>query len=248
MDHTKSEGFKKATVALSPAFSSAVTDYAVDVPAGTTHVNVMATSFSGAAIKIANTPGNMNCVDIRGGVASIAITLELDGAVAATYTLRPNVTAAQAADARVVMHEKPPVEADDAAPHAHTHNGVACTADHSKDESHGHGHGEKKEHSHGHGHSHDGGKTECTADHSKEEGHGHGHGEKKKEHSHHQQLHQAHRACRCQPVSPPTGLPGARARQKTRASLAPQAPAMTFTSFDCCGLRRARPAHRPPRE
>ena len=184
MDHTKSEGFKKATVALSPAFSSAVTDYAVDVPAGTTHVNVMATSFSGAAIKIANTPGNMNCVDIRGGVASIAITLELDGAVAATYTLRPNVTAAQAADARVVMHEKPPVEADDAAPHAHTHNGVACTADHSKDESHGHGHGEKKEHSHGHGHSHDGGKTECTADHSKEEGHGHGHGEKKKEHSH----------------------------------------------------------------
>ena len=122
MDHTKSEGFKKATVALSPAFSSAVTDYAVDVPAGTTHVNVMATSFSGAAIKIANTPGNMNCVDIRGGVASIAITLELDGAVAATYTLRPNVTAAQAADARVVMHEKPPVEADDAAPHAHTHN------------------------------------------------------------------------------------------------------------------------------
>ena len=80
MDHTKSEGFKKAKATLSPAFSSAVTEYVVDVPAGTTHVNVMATSFSGASVKIADVPGNMCCVDIRGGVSAVPITLELNGA------------------------------------------------------------------------------------------------------------------------------------------------------------------------
>ena len=187
MDHTKSEGFKKAKATLSPAFSSAVTEYVVDVPAGTTHVNVMATSFSGASVKIADVPGNMCCVDIRGGVSAVPITLELNGAVAATYVLRPNVTADTAADARVVMHEKPPVAPEDAPAHVHMHGGVPCTADHGEDGEDGH------DHSHKHGHSHDGGKTECHEDHGhghgekKEEhghGHGHGHGEKKEEHGH----------------------------------------------------------------
>ena len=197
MDHTKSEGFKKAKATLSPAFSSAVTEYVVDVPAGTTHVNVMATSFSGAAVKIADVPGNMCCVDIRGGVAAVAITLELNGAVAATYVVRPNVTADAAPDARVVMHEKPPVAPEDAPAHVHMHGGVPCTADHGEDGEHGHGHSHKHGHSHDggktechedhghshkHGHSHDGGKTECHEDHG--HGHGHGHGEKKEEHGH----------------------------------------------------------------
>ena len=208
VDHTKSEGFKKAKATLSPAFSSAVTEYVVDVPAGTTHVNVMATSFSGASVKIADVPGNMCCVDIRGGVSAVPITLELNGAVAATYVLRPNVTADTAADARVVMHEKPPVAPEDAPAHVHMHGGVPCTADHGEDGEDGHDHSHKHGHSHDggktecheddghgheHGHSHDGGKTECHEDHGhghgekKEEhghGHGHGHGEKKEEHGH----------------------------------------------------------------
>ena len=79
-----------------------------------------------------------------------------------------------APDARVVMHEKPPVAPEDAPAHVHMHGGVPCTADHGEDGEHGHGH------SHKHGHSHDGGKTECHEDH----GHGHGHGEKKEEHGH----------------------------------------------------------------
>ena len=155
VDHTKSEGFKKAKATLSPAFSSAVTEYVVDVPAGTTHVNVMATSFSGASVKIADVPGNMCCVDIRGGVSAVPITLELNGAVAATYVLRPNVTADTAADARVVMHEKPPVAPEDAPAHVHMHGGVPCTADHGEDGEDGHGH------SHKHGHSPTG-KTSAT--------------------------------------------------------------------------------------
>ena len=93
----------------------------MDLPAGTTHVNVMATSFSGATIKIGGTPGNMNSIDIRGGLSSITITLEQAGAVASTYTLSPNVTRAEAVDASVVMHEKPPAAADESV-HAHHHN------------------------------------------------------------------------------------------------------------------------------
>ena len=110
----------------------------------------------------------MNSIDIRGGLSSITITLEQAGAVASTYTLSPNVTRAEAVDASVVMHEKPPAAADESV-HAHHHNGVTCTADHSAEEKkectkkectkdHGHGHGDKKE-QHGHGH--------------KEHGHGH---------------------------------------------------------------------------
>jgi hypothetical protein len=97
-----------------------VCDYAVEVPAGTSHVNVMATSFSRATIKINGTPGNMSCVDIR-GTTSIAITLEEGGAVVSTYTLVPKMLATGAANAEVIMHEKPAVAA--APVHGHSHDG-----------------------------------------------------------------------------------------------------------------------------
>ena len=46
-----SEGFKKAKATLSPAFASNVNAYDVLVPIGTTHLNIMATSFSRASVK-----------------------------------------------------------------------------------------------------------------------------------------------------------------------------------------------------
>lgn len=150
VDYKSSEGFKKAKASLVPAFAPSVAEYTVEVPPGTTHVNVMATSFSQATVKINGTPGNMSCVDIR-GLAKIAVTLEERGTVVGGYALAPVVVEGGAAEAEVIMHEKPPVEGADAAPHVHTHGGVPCTADHG----HGHGHGEKKEdHGHGHGHGH----------------------------------------------------------------------------------------------
>ena len=188
-----SAGFKKAPATLEPAFDGAVTAYDVVVPKGTTHVSVGATSFA-ASVKINGTPGNMLSVDITSG-AAVSIVLEKPaGEKVNEYVLTPRISDS-AGDVTEVKFEKPPAPAADAAPHAHSHGGVPCTADHSQDahghshdggktqctedhgHGHGHGHGEKKEESHGHGHSHDGGKTQCTEDH----GHGHGHGEKKEE-------------------------------------------------------------------
>ena len=184
-----SAGFKKAPATLEPAFDGAVTAYDVVVPKGTTHVSIGATSFA-ASVKINGTPGNMLSVDIRAG-AAVSIVLEKPaGEKVNEYVLTPKISDT-AGDVTEVKFEKAPVPAADAAPHTHSHGGVACTADHSQDahghshdggkteckedHGHGHGHGEKKEESHGH--SHDGGKTECKEDH----GHGHGHGEKKEE-------------------------------------------------------------------
>ena len=195
VDFKSSDGFKKAKATLSPAFDASVKAYDVEVPAGTSHVVIAATSFA-AAVKINGRPGNMSSVDVRpdAGVASVVVTLESSpGVVVNEYVLTPKFSAAAADDAVEVKFEKPAVDPADAAPHTHTHGGVPCTADHSQDDhghshdggktqchedhGHGHGHGEKKEE---HGHSHDCGKTECHEDH----GHGHGHGEKKEEHGH----------------------------------------------------------------
>ena len=197
-----SEGFKKAPAVLEPKFDGAVTAYEVVCPKGTTHVSIGATSFT-ASVTINGVPGNMSSVDVRNDVSSISLVLEKPaGTVVNQYTLTPKISDLDA-ETSEVKFEKAPVPAADAAPHAHSHGGVPCTADHSGDETHGHshdggktqctedhghGHGEKKEeHGHGHGHgdekeekhghSHDGGKTECTEDH----GHGHGHGEQKEE-------------------------------------------------------------------
>ena len=195
VDFKSSDGFKKAKATLSPAFDASVKAYDVEVPAGTSHVVIAATSFA-AAVKINGRPGNMSSVDVRpdAGVASVVVTLESSPVSSFNeYVLTPKFSAAAADDAVEVKFEKPAVDPADAAPHTHTHGGVPCTADHSQDDhghshdggktqchedhGHGHGHGEKKEE---HGHSHDCGKTECHEDH----GHGHGHGEKKEEHGH----------------------------------------------------------------
>jgi hypothetical protein len=187
-----SEGFKKAPAVLVPKFDGAVTAYQLVVPRGTTHVSIGATSFA-ASVKINGTPGNMLSVDIRNG-AAVSIVLETAGATVNEYRLTPEISE-DAGETTEVTFEKPPVPATDAAPHAHSHGGEPCTADHgdvshghshdggktqcTKDHGdHGHGHGtrdggEKKEEKHGH--SHDGGKTECRDDH----GHGHGHEENK---------------------------------------------------------------------
>ena len=69
----------------------------------------MATSFSSATVKINGIIGNMSVTDIR-GVASVAITLEENGAVVSTYTLTPQLTANETAG-EVVMHDKPKVGA-----------------------------------------------------------------------------------------------------------------------------------------
>ena len=189
-----SDGFKKAAATLVPTFDAAVTSYEIVCPKGTTHVSIGATSFA-AAVVINGTPGNMSSVDIRHGSGAAAIVISLEkpaGMVVNQYTLVAKISDADA-DATQVLFEKAPVPATDAAPHAHSHGGVVCIADHSQEETHGHGHGEKKQENHGH--SHDGGKTACTEDHGhghahgekKEEAHGHGDGEKKEEnhgHSH----------------------------------------------------------------
>jgi hypothetical protein len=161
-----SEGFKKAKATLSPAFASNVNAYDVLVPIGTTHLNIMATSFSRASVKIDGHPGNMAVVAVKDG-AAVSVTLH-DGAdgdgVVATYVLTAKASG-DASGAVTILHEKPPVAADDAAPHTHMHGGVACTADHSKDgDAHGHSHdGGKTTCTKDHGHSHDGGKTEVRS-------------------------------------------------------------------------------------
>lgn len=163
-----SAGFKKAPATLEPAFDGAVTAYDVVVPKGTTHVSVGATSFA-ASVKINGTPGNMLSVDITSG-AAVSIVLEKPaGEKVNEYVLTPRISDS-AGDVTEVKFEKAPAPAADAAPHAHSHGGVPCTADHSQD---------------AHGHSHDGGKTQCTEDH----GHGHGHGEKKEESHGHDHSH-----------------------------------------------------------
>ena len=211
----EAKGFTKtklsSTEDLKPSFDgSKCFSYALTVPKGTTHVGVMATSFSGRALKINDVNGNMSVVElISEAKNTIKVTLHNnEGEVETSYEIQVNVSEEAAKDGEVVMKEKE-VPKDTKAVHAHSHDGVPCDKDHSKDgehtghghSHHAHGHGEEKkeEHGHGHhGHSHDG--VPCDKDHSKDgehTGHGHshhahGHGEEKKEehgHGHHGHSH-----------------------------------------------------------
>ena len=209
----EAKGFTKTKLSsmedLKPSFDgSKCFSYALTVPKGTTHVGVMATSFSGRALKINDVNGNMSVVElISEAKNTIKVTLHNnEGEVETSYEIQVNVSEEAAKDGEVVMKEKE-VPKDTKAVHAHSHDGVPCDKDHSKDgehtghghSHHAHGHGEEKkeEHGHGHhGHSHDG--VPCDKDHSKDgehtvtrfwlpvfknrnSHHAHGHGEEKKE-------------------------------------------------------------------
>ena len=195
---SEAKGFTKIKLneALQPPFDgSKCFSYALKVPKGTTHVGVMATSFSGCTLKINDVIGNMSVVELSTAKNAVKVTLhESDnGESKATYEIQVDVSEEEAQGGEVVMKEKDVPE--DQKVHAHSHDGVPCTKDHSKDgEEHGHGH----DHGHKeHGHSHDG--VPCDKDHSKEcceekhdhghshHSHGHGHGDeetKKEEHGH----------------------------------------------------------------
>ena len=195
---SEAKGFTKIKLneALQPPFDgSKCFSYALKVPKGTTHVGVMATSFSGCTLKINDVIGNMSVVELSTAKNAVKVTLhESDnGESKATYEIQVDVSEEEAQGGEVVMKEKDVPE--DQKVHAHSHDGVPCTKDHSKDgeeHGHGHGHGHKE-----HGHSHDG--VPCDKDHSKEcceekhdhghshHSHGHGHGDeetKKEEHGH----------------------------------------------------------------
>ncbi len=194
---SEAKGFTKIKLneALQPPFDgSKCFSYALKVPKGTTHVGVMATSFSGCTLKINDVIGNMSVVELSTAKNAVKVTLhESDnGESKATYEIQVDVSEEEAKGGEVVMKEKDVPE--DQKVHAHSHDGVPCTKDHSKDgeeHGHGHGHGHKE-----HGHSHDG--VPCDKDHSKEcseehdhghshHSHGHGHGDeetKKEEHGH----------------------------------------------------------------
>ena len=179
----EAKGFTKtklsSTEDLKPSFDgSKCFSYALTVPKGTTHVGVMATSFSGRALKINDVNGNMSVVElISEAKNTIKVTLHNnEGEVETSYEIQVNVSEEAAKDGEVVMKEKE-VPKDTKAVHAHSHDGVPCDKDHSKDgehtghghSHHAHGHGEEKkeEHGHGHhGHSHDG--VPCDKDHSKD--------------------------------------------------------------------------------
>ena len=122
------------------------------MPKGTTHVGVT-TSFSGCTLKINDVIGNMSVVELSTAKNAVKVTLhESDnGESKATYEIHVDVSEEEAQGREVVMKEKDVPE--DQKVHAHSHDGVPCTKDHSKDgEEHGHGH----DHGHKeHGHSHD---------------------------------------------------------------------------------------------
>ena len=106
-----------------------------------------------------------------------------------------DVSEEEAKDGEVVMKEKGVPEDKKVHAHLHSHDGVPCTKDHSKDgEEHGHGH---KEHVHSHDglpcdkdhstdeeqrHSHD--DVPCDKDHSTDEERGHGHSQYSHGHGH----------------------------------------------------------------
>ena len=68
----EAKGFTKTK----PSFDgSNCFSYALIVPKGTTHVGVMATSFSGRALKINDVNGNMSVVELSEAKNTIKVTL-----------------------------------------------------------------------------------------------------------------------------------------------------------------------------
>jgi len=184
---SESVGFKKTKIAADKFnLNEDVFDYDVRVPNGTTHVAVMATTFSQCKVKINSYNGNMNTIDIRGGadddeknVIRVSIHEQDESESLCTYVIKVSVssddddTTFDEGKSTIVLNEKEvPTNAQ---VHSHSHDGVPCTKDHAKEEGHHH---DDDGHNH-HAHSHDGGKTECTHDHvaeKKEEKHSHSHG------------------------------------------------------------------------
>ena len=170
---SEAKGFTKTKLnkELQPPFDgSKYLSYALKVPKGTTHVGVMATSFSGCTLKINDVIGNMSVVELT-KVAKNTVKVSLhesnDGESKATYKIQVDVSEEEAKDGEVVMKEKGVPEDKKVHAHLHSHVGMPCTKDHSKDgEEHGHGHKE-------HVHSHD--DVPCDKDHSTDEERGHGH-------------------------------------------------------------------------
>ena len=170
---SEAKGFTKTKLnkELQPPFDgSKYLSYALKVPKGTTHVGVMATSFSGCTLKINDVIGNMSVVELT-KVAKNTVKVSLhesnDGESKATYKIQVDVSEEEAKDGEVVMKEKGVPEDKKVHAYLHSHDGVPCTKDHSKDgEEHGHGHKE-------HVHSHD--DVPCDKDHSTDEERGHGH-------------------------------------------------------------------------
>ena len=205
----KSTGFVKLAARCAPGFSSGSEErrYAIEIPSGATHVNVMASTFApGVSVSIDGTPGNMALRPATAGKAiSVTLVKAADGATATEYELVPQVVADMSNDGEIVMKEKPKVE-DDEAEHGHSHDGVPCDGTHHShshshgdakkakcdhghehghgEECHGHGHGEEKKHDHGHGHGgHDHGHDHGHG-HSEEKKHDHGHGHGGHDHGH----------------------------------------------------------------
>ena len=179
---SEAKGFTKTKLnkELQPPFDgSKYFSYALKVPKGTTHVGVMATSFSGCTLKINDVIGNMSVVELT-KVAKNTVKVSLhesnDGESKATYKIQVDVSEEEAKDGEVVMKEKGVPEDKKVHAHLHSHDGVPCTKDHSKDgEEHGHGHKE-------HVHSHD--DVPCDKDHSTDEERGHGHSQYSHGHGH----------------------------------------------------------------
>ena len=198
---SEAKGFTKTKLnkELQPPFDgSKYLSYALKVPKGTTHVGVMATSFSGCTLKINDVIGNMSVVKLtKVAKNTVKVTLHEsnDGESKATYKIQVDVSEEEAKDGEVVMKEKGVPEDKKVHAHPHSHDGVPCTKDHSKDgEEHGHGH---KEHVHSHDglpcdkdhstdeeqrHSHD--DVPCDKDHSTDEERGHGHSQYSHGHGH----------------------------------------------------------------
>ena len=105
---SEAKGFTKTKLnkELQPPFDgSKYLSYALKVPKGTTHVGVMATSFSGCTLKINDVIGNMSVVELT-KVAKNTVKVSLhesnDGESKATYKIQVDVSE----DGEVVMKEK----------------------------------------------------------------------------------------------------------------------------------------------
>ena len=190
---SEAKGFKKTKVTLSPDFLSSIEEYVVCVPKDTTHVGIMATSFSGSKMRMNGTKGNMSVVKIEDG-SKISISLhesdENEAEALKTYHVQVKISEETAiADDKkteVVMKEKEKFPGQEAHAHTHSHDGVPCMHDHGTT-AHGHSHDGKdcndkdckhESHSHihesKHGHSHDG-KACCDKDFDKKEDNDHSH-------------------------------------------------------------------------
>ena len=99
---SEAKGFTKTKLnkELQPPFDgSKYLSYALKVPKGTTHVGVMATSFSGCTLKINDVIGNMSVVELtKVAKNTVKVTLHEsnDGESKATYKIQVDVSEEEA--------------------------------------------------------------------------------------------------------------------------------------------------------